>query len=190
MSRALSASRQIFAAAPYGGLPLPAQLAGLGTVLCLYRAGSGSLDGLRQATSVAACQGVDSEGVVESLCFHDAQQRCCWRLYLLPESDFLAWDHLVSQLPAAAEAAQPGVAERLWRRMATRLGGEGWRMCALRLHASRDGQSLTASPAVLSRLGGTVARRIARSEGAEGQVCVDGDPDLSSAPSAWSTAHH
>lgn len=64
------------------------------------------------------------------------------------------------------------MAERLWRRLATRLGGEPWRMCALRLHAN-DGQGLSASLASLSALGATAARRIARVEGADGELWVD-----------------
>jgi hypothetical protein len=45
-------------------------------------------------------------------------------------------------------------------------------MCALRLHA-RNGQALAASVASLSVLGATAARRIARVEGADGELWVD-----------------
>lgn len=175
MSRALSASRSMFSDVVSARLPLPGQLAGLGTVLCLYRSGSSELGGWRHAVSVAACQGVDSDGIRESLCFHDAGQRCCWRLYLLPDSDFLAWDRLVTGLPIQTEAAptESTITERLWRRMAGGLGGDGWRMCALRLHATDGGRALAASTASLSSLGAAVARRIARLEGAQGEVWVD-----------------
>lgn len=175
MSRALSASRQILTSMPAPRLPLPSQLAALGTVLCLYRSDSGELGGWKHASSVVACQGVDSDGIRESLCFHDARQRCCWRLYLLPDSDFLAWDRLVSRLPVQIEngGGDSSIAERLWRRMAGGLGGDGWRMCALRLHATDDGRSLAASMATLSSLGAAAARRIARVEGAQGEVWVD-----------------
>ncbi|MEL4891440.1 Hemin transport protein [Xanthomonas protegens] len=157
------------AAAP---LPRPAQLAALGTVLCLYRARTGAeLIGWRHACSVAAHLDVDSDGVLESVRFYDRQQQCCWRLYLLPDSDFVAWDMLLSALPAAQDAADGGVAERLWRRVAGRLRGDGWHARALRLHAA-DGV-LAASVAGVSPLGASIARRIARLEAAEGDVLVD-----------------
>ncbi len=174
MSRALSAPRPTAQALWAGRLPLPGQLAALGTVLCLYRPGGSELGGWRHAVSAHACQGVDSEGIRESVCFVDERQHCCWRLYLLPDSDFLAWDRLVSQLPARPEPANDAnVAERLWRRLAMRLGGDPWRMCALRLHATDGGQGVAASLASLSSLGATTACRIARQEGAEGELWID-----------------
>lgn len=153
-------------------LPRPAQLAALGTVLCLYRARAGAeLVGWRHARGVAAHLDVDSDGVLESLRFYDRQQHCCWRLYLLPDSDFVAWDMLLSALPTAQDASDGGVAERLWRRVAGRLRGDGWHARALRLHAA-DG-ALAASVASVSPLGASIARRIARLEAAEGDVLVD-----------------
>jgi hypothetical protein len=173
MSRALSALRITDRYLRPGQLPSPEQLAALGTVLCLYRPESSELGGWKHAVSAHACQGMDSEGIRESLCFADARGRCCWRLYLLPDSDFLAWDRLVSAFPARPEPAnEGGVAERLWRRLATRLGGEPWRMCALRLHAG-DTQGVAASLASLSALGAAAARRIARVEGADGELWID-----------------
>jgi len=146
----------------------------LGTVLCLYRADSSELGGWRQAVSAHACQGVDSEGLRESVCFTDARGRCCWRLYLLPDSDFLAWDRLAAQLPARPAGGEDGsVGERLWRRLAGHLGGQRWRMCALRLHVVDGGDGLAASLAPLSSLGAATARRIARLEGAEGELSID-----------------
>jgi len=174
MSRALSALRSVTAGRHPGGLPSPAQLARLGTVLCLYRPDSSELGGWKHAVSAHACQGVDSDGIRESLCFADVRGRCCWRLYLLPDSDFLAWDRLVGSFPSRPEPTDDGsVAERLWRRLAVHLGGEPWRMCALRLHSTDDGLGLAASLASLSSLGAATARRIARVEGAEGELWVD-----------------
>ena len=149
--------------------PAARQLAALGTVLCLYRADSNELAGWQDAVAAHACQGLDSEGVRESLCFTDARGRCCWRLYLLPDSDFLAWDRLVSAFPARPEPVNDaGVAERLWRRLAGSLGGQRWRMCAVQLHAVDQGSGLAVSLAPLSSLGCATARRIARLESAEG----------------------
>ncbi|WMJ67869.1 Hemin transport protein [Stenotrophomonas sp. 24(2023)] len=176
MSRALSARRHPPTAAPAGvAWPTPSQLSALGTVLCLYRADGSELAGWRQAVRVHACQGVDSEGLRESLCFLDARGRCVWRLYLLPDSDFLAWDRLVATLPPGPEHAADAssVGERLWRRLAGHLGGQRWRLCALRLHAADGGDTLAASLSTLSSLGAATAQRIARLEGADGELPVD-----------------
>ncbi len=158
-------------------LPQPRQLADLGTVLCLYRPqDGGELGGWLQAVRAEASTGVDSDGLHESLSFFDAQGRCCWRLYLLPDSDFLAWDTLAAQLPSRHDAASNGIAERLWRRLAGRLGGGQWRICALRLHAlpaTASGRALASSLAQVSALGIGAARRIARAEGADGEVRAD-----------------
>ena len=172
MSRALSAARVPLRfplpAPPAPVCPAPAGLAELGTVLCLYRADGSELAGWHDAVAAHACQGVDSEGIRESLCFTDARGRCCWRLYLLPDSDFLAWDRLVATLPNHAQHDTEGhVGERLWRRLAGHLRGQRWQVCALRLHAAPGGHGLAASLAPLSSLGAVVARRIARVEGAE-----------------------
>lgn len=173
MSRALSAVRPLDRAFRPGVLPAPRELAALGTVLCLYRPDSSELGGWKHAVSAHACQGMDSEGIRESLCFIDARGRCCWRLYLLPDSDFLAWDRLVSAFPARAEpSTDASVAERLWRRLALRLGNEPWRMCALQLHVGERG-ALAASLASLSALGLTAARRIGHVEAAEGELWRD-----------------
>jgi len=160
-------------------LPRPWQLAELGTVLCMHRPQQGSeLAGWTRAVRAAAATGMDSDGLYESLSFFDRQDQCCWRLFLLPDSDFLAWDTLASRLPAhgGMAAGQGGVAERLWRRLAGRLAGNGWRLCALRLHVltqAGDAAILAASPAPVSPLGAATARRIARQEGVEGEVRVD-----------------
>ncbi|MEL1263558.1 Hemin transport protein [Pseudoxanthomonas putridarboris] len=165
-----------------GMLPTSRQLAGLGTVLCLYRTQHGSeLAGWHQAVRVEACTGVDSDGLNESLLFFDAEDRCCWRLFLLPDSDFVAWDRLLGSLPARSESACGSLGERLWRRLAGRLLSGQWRACALRLHAvpqehnvqARVSPSLAASLATVSPLGVATARRIALAEGAEADTSID-----------------
>jgi hypothetical protein len=143
MRRGAPASTDTTRIAASAPLPRPAQLAALGTVLCLYRAQLGAeLMGWNHALRVGAQLGVDSDGLLESLCFYDRQERCCWRLYLLPDSDFVAWDALLSALPAIQ-------------------GGSG------------DSGELAASVASVSPLGASIARRIARLEAAEGEVLVD-----------------
>lgn len=154
------------------------QLAALGTVLCLYRHQDGSeLSGWARAVRVEPRAGVDSDGLRESLAFFDSEGRCCWRLYLLPDSDFVAWDRLLALLPSREEAeAATGVGERLWRRLAGRLLGGQWKACVLRLHvvpAEARRPVLAASPAAVSSLGAATAQRIARAEGAEQNIRVD-----------------
>ena len=107
------------AAAPVLPLPLPhpRQLAELGTVLCMHRPRQGGeLAGWMRAVRAESDAGMDSDGLYESLAFFDGQGQCCWRLFLLPDSDFLAWDTLASRLPAQrpGQAGQVAVAERLW----------------------------------------------------------------------------
>ncbi|KAF1718594.1 Hemin transport protein [Pseudoxanthomonas yeongjuensis] len=159
-------------------LPRAQQLAALGTVLCLYRHQDGSeLSGWVRAVRVESRAGVDSDGLRESLAFFDHEGRCCWRLYLLPDSDFVAWDRLSARLPSREEAeAATRVGERLWRRLAGRLLGGQWHACVLRLHvvpAEVRRPVLAASPAAVSPLGAAMAQRIARTEGAEQNIRVD-----------------
>lgn len=165
-----------------GRLPTSRQLAALGTVLCLYRTQHGSeLAGWHQAVRAEVCAGLDSDGLNESVVFFDAAGRCCWRLCLLPDSDFVAWDRLIDALPARPEHAGEGLGERLWRRLAGRLSNGQWRACALRLHAVAQDAApqaqatpwLAASLATVSPLGVATARRIALAEGAETDPSID-----------------
>lgn len=154
------------AALPAPGMPHPGQLAALGIVLCLYRPALGpELEGWRRACRLVACQQLDSDGLHERLVFSDAHGQCCWQLCLLPDSDFLAWDRLLAGVPAAPEAGAPGVAERLWRRLAHCLRGEAWQGKVLRLRAAGPlGMTLAAQAATPSPLGLQVARRWQRGE--------------------------
>jgi hypothetical protein len=166
-----------------GVLPSPAQLAALGTLLCLYhRQAGGELAGWSQAVHAVSHSGIDSEGLRESLWFHDRAGECCWRLYLLPDSDFLAWERLLAVLPGAGDRlAHDGIGDRLWRRLAARVRGIHWQASLLRLHALPPGPGfayarqpvLAASLASVSTLGAVAARRIARSEGAESEAFVE-----------------
>jgi hypothetical protein len=159
-------------------LPRAQQLAALGTVLCLYRPQDGSeLSGWARAVRAESRVGVDSDGLRESLAFFDHQGRFCWRLYLLPDSDFVAWDGLLALLPSREEAdVGAGLGERLWRRLAGRLLGDQWQACLLRLHVvpvEIGRPVLAASLATVSPLGAATARHIARAEGAELNIRAD-----------------
>lgn len=160
------------------GMPAPQLLVALGTVLCLYRPQhGGELAGWTQAMRAEVRAGVDSDGLRESLLFFDGEGRCCWRLYLLPDSDFLGWDRLLATLPPCREGeVAGGIGERLWRRLAGRLLGEQWNASTLRLHLLHNPAgpwALAASPARVSPLGAATARRILQAEGAEGDLPVD-----------------
>ena len=114
-------------------LPHPHELAALGAVLCLYRIQAGSeLDGWSQAVRVSSDSALDSDGLCESLQFIDRDGLCCWRLYLLPDTDFLAWEHLLAACPCNARrnldsAFASGCGVGLRGTWAGRCGG---RMCS------------------------------------------------------------
>jgi hypothetical protein len=180
MALALLPAGWVPANAPARVLPEPRQLAALGTVLCLSRARSGHpLAGLAPAVRAEVSCHCDSDGLRESLSFLDRDGHCCWRLYLLPDSDFLAWEDLSSRLPQRLDRDPAGIAERLLSRLANRLHGGHWQASALRLHAFSNGAggtALAASLAPLSELGLAIARRIARDEGAVDDALGEAHP--------------
>jgi hypothetical protein len=157
-------------------LPQPAELAALGVVLCLYRVQSGGeLAGWSQAVRAQASAKLDSDGLCERLVFHDGADRCCWQLFLLPDSHFLTWDRLTSRLPSAPDPSAGTIAERLWRRLADGLRGPPWQASVLRLQVPRTdpgfgavpGAVLAASLATVSATGAATATRIATREGVD-----------------------
>jgi len=162
-------------------LPHPQQLAALGAVLCLYRAHSGGgLVGWTQAVRATRDCALDSDGLRESMHFFDAGGRCCWQLHLLPDTDFLAWDLLAAGLPCGCELdAGSSLAERLWRRVASRFGDPDWQANVVRFHALPAGPGfagmslLAASLPRLSPCGGEMARRIIRHAGVECDGLLD-----------------
>lgn len=114
------------------------------------------LAGLSGASSVCACVTVDNEGPRESLHFFDQSGAVLAAVWLLPDSDFLAWERLIEALPAAS--AQPPARTR-WRRGA--LHGSA-RVCCLE-HVRLAAVELLdmRAPARLSALGLGWARQIA-----------------------------
>lgn len=150
-------------------LPTSAQLASLGPVLCLYRVQpGGALSGWAQAARCEAVCRVDCDGPCEAIHFFDAQGRGCWRLYLLPDSDFLAWDALTARMPARTDCARFGAR---WYRLDWRLQREQWRADVLNLHvAASDDASIGAQRSAVSTFGHSIAARIARREGLANDV--------------------
>ncbi|MGO1071848.1 Hemin transport protein [Lysobacter sp. CA199] len=159
------------------GLPAPERLAAVATVLCVRpRRHRDALDGWLAACSAERVSRQDGENACEALLFRDAAGRVCWRLYLLPDSDFLAWDDAAADLPAhRGSEARSGVWVDLRRRWLRRLRGR-WCAQVLRLQVLRDDAGhcvLLADGAELSALGHARARRIAAGEGARLQAQAD-----------------
>ncbi|MGH8082996.1 MAG: Hemin transport protein [Lysobacter sp.] len=152
------------------GLPAPERLAAVATVLCVYpKRHRDALDGWLAADRAERVVRQDGDSTCEALWFRDAAGRACWRLYLLPDSDFLAWDDAAADLPAhRGREARVGVWANLRRRWLRRLSGR-WCAQVLRLQVLRDDAGhcvLLADGAELSPLGHAHARRIAAGEGA------------------------
>jgi len=181
-------------------LPQPLQLAALGTVLCLYRSQDlPALAGWTRATRAEWSAGIDSDGLRESLWFYDGDNALCWRLYLLPDSDFMAWDQLSLALPTRVEQdAGSGFCNRLWRRMADQVRGDIWYACVLQLHALHGmaGVGTAAQPVLAASLvrpstvGVAVARRIASAAGVNATSFVAGGQPIHAAATETTVALH
>lgn len=146
--------------------PMPALVA-LGPLLCLHHAADPHLlSGWRRAHRLVAQVQLDSDGPCEALRFYDAAGQCCWRLHLLPDSDFHAWELLLSRLPVLPETnGRAALALPAMRGLRAR-----WRASALRLHAVAGNgiaapARLAATDVLLSPLGQACAHRIARESG-------------------------
>lgn len=151
-------------------LPAAAELAALGAVLCVHPGELPIAPRALDATVRAELQAsVDVAGVREAIAFLDADGRCRGRLYLLPDTDFLAWEALAARLPQRAlERPAPGAAA-LCLRLRVRLSCPRRQAVALRLRAIAHGGRwvLRAAPTPLSALGLDLAHAIARAEDAE-----------------------
>ncbi|RDZ29483.1 Hemin transport protein [Lysobacter silvisoli] len=150
-------------APPSGVLPAAERLAAVASVLCLHPARQrDALDGWLAATEAVRVAGPDGLAANEAMVFRDGYGRACWRLHLLPDSDFLAWDQVSLALPSRPPPRWPSAA-RWWRRM------RGWRAQVLRLRVVVDHEGrriLVAEAAQLSDVGARHARRIAAAHGA------------------------
>ena len=169
-------------------LPDAMQLTALGSVLCLYRHDMSALAPGHAAVQAHVHARVDARGACEWLGFRDADPRptgCAddragrrdedeerLRLYLLPDTDFLAWERMTAALPVVPERPREATSRslhlRLLGRMTARCPAARWQAMALRLITRPEiaGPHLVAIPAALSPLGRRVADRIARDEGA------------------------
>jgi hypothetical protein len=149
----------------------PELLAALGPLLCLYRADDPhALQGWSWAKSVQACIKINSDGPREALTFFDETRRACWQLYLLPDSDYLSWDRVLSCVQCQLDST-----ENAWRYktpavpISHAIGNPIWRACALRFYAvpgSNNQYCLALGDVSLSIAGRKAAEAIAKSEGA------------------------
>ncbi len=131
-----------------------------------------ALDALARCVVATAHMQVTSHGPREWLCFRDADGSTLARLYLLPDTDYLAWD----EMTAAAHLAPPVRESAGWqahsaflRHALARLGPR-WRARLLTFEHRRLPwlQILGARPPFrLSLIGLEVAQAIASSESAE-----------------------
>jgi len=161
-----SAGSEVSAAA----LPAPERLAAVATVLCMYPPRHrDALDGWLHAQRAECLLRRDGADRCEALLFRDRAGRACWCLYLLPDSDFLAWDDAIAALPACRGGeARSDVWARLQRRWRRRLRGR-WQAQILRLQVLADEVGhciLLADRAEPSPLGLAHAQRLAAAEGA------------------------
>lgn len=127
---------------------------------------------LARCTSLAAWSQVTPQGPREWLCFHADSGETIARLYLLPDSDVLAWDQmcaahgLVAREAASAEASMHAT---LLRRALARFASR-WqaRLLAFDLRPLTWLHTLDAkAPLRISLLGLDLARTIVRDENAE-----------------------
>lgn len=161
MAPLLVANRSVDAP-PVAVRACPAEtLAALGPLLCLHAPGEPHLlSGWRRARTLCAQVRLDSDGPHEALHFFDDDGVDCWRLHLLPDSDFHVWERLLATLPVQVDGEVAG--RRTWRTKRSAL--PHWQACALRLHAVSEpggGVGLAAADVRLSPLGRACAQRIA-----------------------------
>lgn len=131
-----------------------------------------SLAVLGRCRSIAAHTAVTPHGPREWLSFRDAKDEPRAKLFLLPDTDYLAWDEMsdAARLAPTREEAPGWHAHTAFLRGALARFGATWCARVLHFEAGRLPwlRTLDARPPLrLSLLGLELARAIARSEGAE-----------------------
>ena len=131
-----------------------------------------ALSALTRSAAVTAHCAVTPNGPREWLCFHDAAGATRAKLYLLPDTDYLAWDEMTaaSRIAPPARPAQPWQAHGAFLRGALARLGSGWRARVLTFELKRMPwlRTLAARPPLrISLFGFEIARSIASDEGAE-----------------------
>lgn len=156
---------------------LPADaLAGVGPLLCLFPVTRRSeIGALGEAASVCAECCIDDDGIRESLRFIDDDGITCLRLFLLPDSDYHAWERLREGLPCVSSEVRSSACSRcseFMRCLGRWFRGDGWMSSLLSIDIGRRevgcGEKLAPriGAARVSPIGREIACRIARAEGA------------------------
>lgn len=181
------------AAAAVDWFHLADRLSRLGTLLWLHRNGSSdgafprarllprgvllldhpALNAFSICIGVEAHNAVGAQGPREWLEFLDAQSTCVARLYLLPDSDYLAWDAMLNDCGISRVASQVSPRWRactaFMRSLARQRSQSSWQARAVRFPLLRlpclHVLGLRA-PTELSELGRQLAATIAGDEGA------------------------
>ncbi len=127
---------------------------------------------LARCTKVRACQAVTPGGPREWLDLRSATDEPLAKLFLLPDTDYLAWDEMTARCGFAPLALPPSrwSAHAAFLRSAFARLGATWRAHVLSFELRRMPwlRTLDArTPLRLSLLGIELARAIARDEGAE-----------------------
>jgi hypothetical protein len=131
-----------------------------------------ALGALARCSAVTAHTAVTPQGPREWLCFRDAAGDAQGKLFLLPDTDYFAWDEMTATACVATPA--PGLqrwqAHTAFLRCAMARLGAGWRARLLIFDLRRLPwlRTLGARPPLrISLLGLDLARTIARAEGAD-----------------------
>lgn len=127
---------------------------------------------LARTSSLRAYSTVTPQGPREWLCFHDEQREVAAKLFLLPDTDCLAWDQMITAIGLAS--AEPTLfeppAHATFLRRALGRFGHRWqaRLLTFEFRQRPWLQTLAAHPPLrISLLGLDVARAIVRNENAE-----------------------
>jgi hypothetical protein len=134
--------------------------------------GHPAIHGLAACKILSAHQAITPQGPREWLCFHDGRGEVTAKLFLLPDSDVLAWDQMCSATrlaPGEASRHEPPTHATFLRRALARLRHR-WRASLLQFRLRQRpwlGVLDAQPPLRISLLGIDIARSIMRDENAE-----------------------
>jgi hypothetical protein len=124
----------------------------LGPVLWLWRARSGHAADLSTVAGWNCVHRIEPDGICEALRFYRDDGRELARLYLLPDSDYLAWEQLLQCVPCSTPEPQRGLHQRL-REAAFSRAGHAWQGAVVRFCHATD----TSRPWLLAEAAASVS---------------------------------